>query len=330
MGRHLKNYIKYVPINDATRRVVATMGTIQRKGRQFMSKSLFYQFNSSLDMCFVLHFDKHSDKHKPDSDNSHIIKSLSAKSNLKDFAHDFSSYIKEEYSVKQIKEISANMCQSYIDKKISEGCSLQTIKTYQSNLLKLSKCGNKAFNIKTDYSVSVDESKISKTETIKDYSFTNEEMQKILAAPRMCDSLNALKFAYWNGTRVNTLERLEVRHINFKNNEITIYKDKGGRTRIIEMNEDTAKLLKEQIKGKNPQDKVFNIKKNTVNKYLRRRCEKLNIRTQNGELKAGVHSIRKLWAEQYAEKHGTAKTMVMLGHGEDRADLEDTYLHSKK
>ena len=44
-----------------------------------MSKSLFYQFNSALDMCFVLHFDKHSDKHNPHSESDHIIKSLSAK-----------------------------------------------------------------------------------------------------------------------------------------------------------------------------------------------------------------------------------------------------------
>ena len=294
-----------------------------------MSKSLFYQFNSALDMCFRLHFDKHSDKHNPESDNSHIIKSLSAKSNLKDFAHDFSAYIRQEYSVKQIKEITPEMCQKYIDYKC-ENCSLKTVKGYQSNLLKLSKCANKTFNIHTDFSVTIDESKIEKTETIKQYSFTNEEIEKILAAPRTCDSLNALKFAFLNGTRVNTLERLEVRHINFKDNEITIFKDKGGRTRIIEMNEDTAKLLKEQIKGKKPQDKVFNIKKNSVNKYLRRRCEKLNICTPSGKIKSGCHAIRKLWAEQFAEKNGVEKTMVALGHSEDRKDLEDTYLHSKK
>ena len=96
------------------------------------------------------------------------------------------------------------------------------------------------------------------------------------------------------------------------------------------MSEETAKLLREQIKGKNPQDKVFGVKKGSVNRYLRRRCEKLNICTPNGEVKSGVHSIRKLWAEQFAEKNGVVKTMVALGHGEDRKDLEDTYLHSKK
>lgn len=297
-----------------------------------MSKSLFYQFNSAIDLNYRHHFNKHGDKQNPESDSSHIVKSLSAKSNLKDFAHDFSTYIRQEYSVKQIKEITPEMCDGYIKSKY-DTCSLKTIKTYQSNLLKLSKCANKTFNIRTDFSVSVDESKIEKTETIKQYSFTNEEMQKILAAPRPSASLNALKFAYMTGVRVNTLERLEVRHINFKDNEITIFKDKGGRTRIIKMNEDTAKLLKEQIKGKNPQDKVFNIKKNSVNKYLRRRCEKLNIRTADGsKIKSGVHSIRKLYCEN-REKDGHSRNTIIrdIGHSEKgRHDLEKVYFESLK
>ena len=295
-----------------------------------MSKSLFYQFNSALDMCFVLHFDKHSDKHNPQSESDHIIKSLSAKSNLKDFAHDFAAFIKSEYGVKQVKEITPDMCQSYIERKAAEGCSLKTIKTYASNLLKLSKCANKAFNIRTDYAVSVDESKIEKTETIKQYSFTREEMQKILAAPRQCESLAALRLAYDLGLRVGSLSRLEVRHINFQDNTLLVYKDKGNRSRVLQMSDETAKLLRQQIKGKDPQSKVFSVKPSSINTYLRRRCTALNLRTPNGEMKSGVHSIRKLWAEEFAEKNGVAKTMVALGHGEKRSDLEQTYLHSKK
>ena len=295
-----------------------------------MSKSLFYQFNSAIDLNYRHFFNKHGDKFNPESDSSHIVKSLSAKSNLKDFAHDFAAFIKSEYGVKQVKQITPDMCQSYIERKAAENCSLKTIKTYQSNLLKISKCANKTFNIRTDYSVSVDESKIEKTETIKQYSFTHQEMEKILAAPRSCDSLTALKFAYQTGVRVNTLERLEVRHIDFKNNEITIYKDKGNRTRVLTMSEETAKLLRQQIKGKSGKDRVFSVKKGSVNRYLRRRCEKLNLRTPNGEIKSGVHSIRKLWAEEFAEKNGVPKTMVALGHNFDRKDLESVYLHSKK
>ena len=208
---------------------------------------------------------------------------------------------------------------------------MKTIKTYASNILKLQKCASRAFRIpKLDFSVSVDESKIERTETIKQYSFTRAEMEKILDAPRKSQSLYALQFAYFTGCRVNTLERLEVRHIDFKRGEITVFKDKGGRTRTIAMDEQTAKFLRERIRGKNPQDRVFDVKKGSVNRYLRRRCEKLGICTADGRIKSGVHSIRKLHAEEYAAKHGTGATLKMLGHGEQRSDLEQTYLHSKK
>lgn len=295
-----------------------------------MAKSLFYQFNSAIDMCFVPHFDKHSDKHNPQADSTHIIKSLSAKHNLKDFAHNFTDFIKAEYSVKQIKDITPAMCESFIIRRLSEGCTIKTARAYKSSLLKLQHCSARAFHINPDYSVTIDESKAEPAVSIKEYSFTREELEKILDAPRKSQSLYALQFAYFTGCRVNTLERLEVRHIDFQRGEITIFKDKGGRTRTIAMDEQTAKFLRERIRSKNPQDRVFDVKKGSVNRYLRRRCEKLGICTADGRIKSGVHSIRKLHAEEYAAKHGTGATMKMLGHGEQRGDLESVYLHSKK
>ena len=295
-----------------------------------MAKSLFYQFNSAIDMCFTKFFDKHSDKRNPQSDSGHVIKSLSAKHNLKDFAHNFTEFLKSEYSVKKVRDISPFMCQRFIDRKLEEGCTVKTAKAYQSNLLKLQKCAGRAFNLNLDYSTTVDASKAEKRESIKEYSFTREEVERILDTPRKSQSLYALQFAYFTGCRVNTLERLEVRHIDFQRGEITIFKDKGGRTRTITMDEQTAKFLRERIRGKNPQDRVFDVKKGSVNRYLRRRCEKLGICTADGRVKSGVHSIRKLHAEEYATKHSKGATMKMLGHGEQRSDLERTYLHSKK
>ncbi len=295
-----------------------------------MSKSLFYQFNSAIDLSFIPHFDKHSSKKNHITDDSHVIKSLSAKHNLKDFAHTFSKYIKDEYNIKQVKDITPLMCQKFIDIKIQQGCSEETIFTYKSNLLKLSKCVNKTFTIKTDYNTNIDKEKIERAETTKQFSFTMDEMKMILDTDRKCESLKALNFAFFTGCRVNTLEKIEVRHLDFKNKEIIIYKDKGGRTRKIQMDEQTEKFCRDIIKGKQPQDKLFNIKKDSVNRYLHRRCEKLGIKTSIGETKSGVHGIRKLRAEEYAKHHGKKETMKMLGHGADRSDLEQTYLHSKK
>lgn len=293
-----------------------------------MSKSLFYQLYSAT--IFVPHFDKHSDKADKQSDNSHIVKSLAAKKALNEFSHDFAGFIRSEYHVKRVADITPAMCQHYLDGKLESGVSSETAHTYRSYLTKLSKCVNKAYGIRTDYTTTVDESKVQNTDTIKQYSFTKEEMERILDAPRPSASLNALKFAYMTGVRVNTLERLEVRQLDFQKGEILVFKDKGARSRILPMDEQTAKLLRECIKGKNPQDKVFGIKKDSVNKYLRRRCERLHITTPDGRTKSGVHSVRKLWAEEHCKVHGKGPTLKALGHGEQRSDLEQTYLHSKK
>ena len=293
-----------------------------------MSKSLFYQLYSAL--VFVPHFDKHSDKADKQSDNSHIVKSLAAKKALNEFSHDFAGFIRSEYHVKRVADITPAMCQHYLDGKLESGVSSETAHTYRSYLTKLSKCVNKAYGIRTDYTTTVDESKVQNTDTIKQYSFTKEEMERILDAPRPSASLNALKFAYATGVRVNTLERLEVRHIDFQRGEILVFKDKGSRSRILPMDEQTAKLLRECIKGKNPQDKVFGVKKDSVNKYLRRRCEKLHITTPDGRTKSGVHSVRKLWAEEHCKVHGKGATLKALGHSEQRSDLCSVYLTSKK
>ena len=293
-----------------------------------MSKSLFYQLYSAT--VFVPRFDKHSDKADKQSDNSHIVKSLAAKKALNEFSHDFAGFIRSEYHVKRVADITPAMCQHYLDGKLESGVSSETAHTYRSYLTKLSKCVNKAYGIRTDYTTTVDESKVQNTDTIKQYSFTKEEMERILDAPRPSASLNALKFAYMTGVRVNTLERLEVRQLDFQKGEILVFKDKGARSRILPMDEQTANLLRECIKGKNPQDKVFGVKKDSVNKYLRRRCEKLHITTPDGRTKSGVHSVRKLWAEEHCKVHGKGSTLKALGHGEQRSDLEQTYLHSKK
>lgn len=293
-----------------------------------MSKSLFYQLYSAT--IFTPKFDKHSDKADKQSDNSHIVKSLASKKALNEFSHDFAGFIRSEYHIKRVADITPVMCQHFIDTKLESGVSSETAHTYRSYLAKLEKCVLRAYGARVDYSVTIDESKVQNTDTIKQYSFTKEEMERILDAPRPSASLNALKFAYMTGVRVNTLERLEVRHLDFQRGEILVFKDKGSRSRILPMDEQTAKLLRECIKGKNPQDKVFGIKKDSVNKYLRRRCEKLHITTPDGRTKSGTHSIRKLWAEEHCKAHGKGATLKALGHGEQRSDLCAVYLSSKK
>lgn len=290
-------------------------------------KSLFYQMKTCVE--FVPRFDKHSDK-RQDHDTSHIVKSLQSKTNLLDFSHQFCEYIKSEFKdVKQVRNITPKMCQSFIDKKAEAGCSEKTLKTYASNFNKLEKCVKHTFHSNVSYQVEVKKEDIKEKESIKDFAFTDKEMEKILDYKGKSKCFEVIKFNSFTGCRINTCEKILVRDLHIKGDTVIvdIRKDKGGRDRSIEVqNKDFAKYCRELRKGKNPSDKLFSVKSSSVNKFLRRRCAALNIRTPDGQIKSGNHSIRKNVATNYAKVHGVESTLSMLGHGTSRPDLEKIYI----
>ena len=104
-------------------------------------KSLFYQFQSSINDSESGHkkfVDKHSQKSQTEQESQPWrIYSFSAKSNLLDTAHNLSGYLKEQYGISKVKEISSDMCQSWLDHCAKNGCSIATLNCYSSNLKKL-------------------------------------------------------------------------------------------------------------------------------------------------------------------------------------------------
>lgn len=289
-------------------------------------KSLFYQFKTCCE--FTPHFDKHSDK-RQDHDNSHVIKSLQSKENILDFAKQFTDYIKCEFGVKQIKQITPEMCQSFIDKKSSEGCTEKTVKAYQSLLNKLEVCAKHTFHIKIDFRTEIKKEFLQDRISIKEFGFTDSEMKKILDYKGRSECINVVRFNSYTGCRINTCEKILVRDLHITDNKVIvdIRKDKGGRNRsIIIENKEFVKYCRELRSGKNPNDRLFNVKSDSVNKFIRRRCAALNIRTPDGQIKSGNHSIRKNVATNYSKTHGIKNTMVMLGHGKVRPDLEKVYI----
>lgn len=294
-------------------------------------KSLFYQFQTACP--FVKGFDKHSDK-RQEHNTGHIVKSLSSKTALLDFAKQFTDYIKAEYpTVKKVSAITPSMAQSFIDKKCKEGCSIETIKTYQSYLNKFEVGVRNCFNSKVSYHTEIKKDLVQERVTIKQYSFTDSEIKRILDVKRPSESQKVILFNSYTGCRINTCEKLQVRDLHIVGDKVSvdIRRDKGGRDRTICIeSKEFASICRDLRKGKDPNSKVFNIKADSVNKWLRNRCKSLNIRTPEGLVKSGNHSIRKNVAEHYAAKHGVSKTMEFLAHGKYRPDLEQTYLHSKK
>lgn len=293
------------------------------------NKSLFYQMKTACD-TFVPNFDKHSDK-RQEHDNSHVIKSLQSKTNILDFAHQFTDYIKTEFpEVKKISGITPEICQSFIDKKCNEGCTEKTVKAYQSLLNKIEICVNHRFHSNVNYKTEINKELIQERTSIKDFAFTNAEMEKILDYKGRSECINVVRFNAVVGCRINTCDKIKVQDVSIRNNDvfISIRNDKGGRNRtvVIENNKEFANFCRELRSGKNPNDRLFNVKSDSVNKFIRRRASALGIKTPDGQVKSGNHSIRKNVATNYSKSHGVGKTMQFLGHGKDRPDLEKVYI----
>lgn len=120
-------------------------------------RSLFIQSLTAINECFSYRYDKHSSKHITDQpEQSWRIYSFSAKSNLLDTAHNLCEYIKEHYpDIDKVKHIRSEHCQEWLDSKAKGGCSLNTIETYKSNLVKLSRVVNHHFGVHTNFETKV-------------------------------------------------------------------------------------------------------------------------------------------------------------------------------
>ena len=291
-------------------------------------KSLFYQLKTACD-TYIPHFDKHSDK-RQDHDNSYVIKSLQSKQNILDFAHHFSDYIKSEFGVKQLRQITPEMCQSFIDKKSSEGCTEKTLKAYQSLLTKLEVCVKHTFHLKVDFQTELKKDLIQDRVSIKEFAFTDNEMKRILDYKGKSKCIEVIKFNSFTGCRINSCDKLLVRDLRIVDDKVyvDIRKDKGGRNRTICIeNKEFVQLCKELRSGKNPNDRLFSVKSDSVNKFIRRRCSALCIKTRDGQTKSGNHSIRKNVATNLYRKTGSGSTVSQfLGHGKCRPDIERAYI----
>lgn len=296
------------------------------------NKSLFYQMKTACD-TFVPNFDKHSDK-RQEHDNSHVIKSLQSKTNILDFAHQFTDYVKTEFpEVKKISGITPEICQSFIDKKCSEGCTEKTVKAYQSLLNKIEICVNHRFHSNVNYRTEINKELIQERTSIKDFAFTNAEMEKILDYKGRSQCIDVVKFNSVVGCRINTCDKIKVQDVSIRNNDTTfihVRNDKGGRFRtvVIENNKEFANFCRELRRGKNPNDRLFSVKSDSVNKFIRRRASALGIRTPDGQVKSGNHSIRKNVATNMYKNNGRdfGSVMTFLGHSREREDLREIYI----
>ena len=323
-------------------------------------KSLFYQFQSSINDSESGHkkfVDKHSQKSQAEQESQPWrIYSFSAKSNLLDTAHNFSGYLKEQYGISKVKEISSDMCQSWLDHCSKNGCSIATLNCYSSNLKKLSHVVNRHFGLHTDFSTTVKHELVIDKTSPREFALSKEEIEMVKSSiVKPCNSSNYFLFSSFCATRVNTVEKLMCRDLTFGKDYVVtvrILSDKGGRDRTITVQDkEFYKLCRSLVSNKNPDSLLFGgIKKDSANRWLNRRLHRLGITVKSQTIggkaifKRGNHSVRKFAIQEYCQKQynhhleqglspDAAKRQaekdccVRLGHGsEGRSDIIKIYL----
>ncbi len=327
-------------------------------------RSLFIQSMTAIESAFTMGYDKHSAKHQKEQPKQDWrVYSFSSKANLLDTAHNLCEYVKECYpDVDKVKHIRPEHCQEWLDSKVKDGCSINTIECYKSNLVKLSKIINHHFGVHTNFETKVNAELIPDRISSREFALTLDEVERVKnSIDKPCHSSNFFIFSTYTSCRVNSVESIQKRHIILGNDgrTVTVFfeKDKGGRNReIVVTDKDFYSFCSSLISGKTETDSLFgNIKKGSADKWLNRRLHKLNITIPQDKtigtksiLKSGNHSVRKsaiqtYYQKQYqhyidkgfspeeAEKTAKSDCCFRLGHGaENRSDIVKIYLDAKK
>ena len=259
-------------------------------------RSLFQQFNYAINENFKEGRDKHAEK-KADPELTEKIYSYSSMNNLKDFSKNLSNFFKENNpDIKRIGDIKESNLQDFLNAKKEEGCSQNTLNMYRSNINKLEQIVNKTFNsvrwdVK-DLETPISPKKIDPSRGAQN-PISREDYNKILDYFKENKSASGDAILAQNGLglRVEELAQIKVKNVDLEKGELKFSNTKGGKELTKNIN-NIKDVLMRNMDGKNPEDKIFNIKSGSINKQLNRVEDKL------GLTRHSTHDIRRLLAQE--------------------------------
>lgn len=250
----------------------------------------------------------------------------------------FITYIKENYNVKFVKDITSEMVKSFLDSRDTN--SQKTITAYKNMLYKVDVSIRLKFGCKGFYNETISNYKLDKENTVKTNSkrlYSDTEIKQILSVDSKYS--NELKFMSVVGCRVHELCSVKVK--NFDLNNLTVYiEGKGGRPSYRPILPTEINFIKELIKDKGQDERVFKVPLNEqktrslIGSEIRRITKSLDL-----PISSKCHEFRKYAAQNYfkylvnncgysvkdAEEITVSK---LLSHGENREDLKKIYLRS--
>jgi len=300
-----------------------------------IAKNIKHQIQQAINNNFNEGIDKHASKHQDQQEEHTQVYSYDEKFRLLDTAKMLQNYIKDTgLNIKEIKNITPELIQQFLNNKSSK-CTQNTINTYAQSLNKIAAICNKnysscnltwkkdiviptAITSKSNLRGVNNQMPLSDLNKICEYAKQNYSVsgQAVLAQREL-------------GIRINELTTIKVENIDLKNNVVHLINCKGGKNLDREITPELRKIFEENIKMRNiTKGRLFPTSENTVNTYLRRTEEKLDIQGRYS-----IHNIRSSIAQEYYDRlrnSGVSKsdsikqTSIWLNHGPDRENLLKT------
>ena len=221
--------------------------------------------------------------------------------NLKNDLTNLASFAKNEFQLRDIKEINIDIVKSWID---SKNISYNTASNYFSELNKVSDHFN--FTREEIKELRADlKNDLPKT-VLETRAYKN--LEKIELNPK---HQAAFELQRDYGLRVNASTHIDLNK-QLNGNTLT-YREKGGKLSQKEINPNLAQKLKENaVEGK------YEINKRTYARDFQKQIEK------SGQKYNGTHGIRHTYAQKMLETHSKAEVSQEMGHS--REEITDTYL----
>lgn len=304
-----------------------------------MSRNIPYQFVNAIDQGFDGGgHDKHSDKHN--GKYLDTVYSYAERSNLVELSSQIGKFIKENYpTINRVLDIKGDMIQSFINVKANT-CNKESLGQYASRIHKLEHIVNNIYKGKTSwYSDLIVPTSNMSNEKTRNISMSLNDYNGILVRAYAMDSKSyaviAIEFTGRFGMRVSEICKLQPRDINFNNLILHIHESKGGRSRDIKISPEDGDYIKKIIENRPIDKSIVDIKEDSVNKYLSRAENALGIRDHYKDADTGIHSIRKMVAQQRYDNHrseGSSKKESLnlvseyLGHGKNRIETMSQYI----
>ena len=268
--------------------------------------------------------------------NKEFIFSRRTAENTVEKSKTFTKFLKENYNIKYVKEITPEMAKTFLDSRNTQ--NQKTISAYKNMLYKVNVAIQRKFGCQGFYNLDLENYRIENSDKSNSKRlYTNEQIKQILNVDSKYS--NELKFMSIVGVRVHELCNIKVKDFDLKN--LTVYVEgKGGRPSNRPILPIEINFIKSLIKYKGKDERVFKV---PINENKTRQIIGSEIRRITKELGLPVsskcHEFRKYAAQNYfqylvnfcgysvkdAEEITVSK---LLSHGANREDLKNIYLRS--